>query len=114
MVEKQKDLILRVEKLLTYMNYDWHSDKNYLEYIKDFKVSAAPDAGTEKDQLEMVKRNYYQTYLDKTFEKAFEFENEEERKNYFAYCQFYGSLGALGEFQNTKNDSEPMLKSRLR
>jgi len=40
--------------------------------------------------------------IDKDFENAFEFEDEEKRKHYFTYCQFFGNLGALAEF-NDKN-----------
>lgn len=48
------------------MNYDWEADKNFKEYLSNYKPSNDPSQ--EKEQFEMVKRNYYSTYVDKTFE----------------------------------------------
>lgn len=40
-----------------------------------------------------MKRAYYNSQVDKDFEKTFDFKSEEERNEYFEYCAMYSSFG---------------------
>ncbi len=80
---------------MTFMYYEWNNDKQFAEYIKDHKPGKDEK---EKEEMEMIKRNYYSHYVDKEFEKNFEFENDKEKEEYFAYCQYFGNLGTLSYY----------------
>lgn len=56
----------------------------------------------------MVKRNYYSTFVDKSFENTFEFKDEKERQSYFKYCQFYGNMGSLSDLDGVSINDEKL------
>ena len=72
------------------MNYEWDEDPEWKEYLN--RTKKLPDG---KDQLELARRAYYNLKIVKDFEKTFDFPNEEDRKDYFEYCAFFGNLGSL-------------------
>lgn len=65
----------KVTSLMDYMHHAWDSDPKWKTYqeSKQKKITDLKDFKREEEQL---KRAYYNTQVDKDFEKNFEFEND--------------------------------------
>mmetsp|Transcript_27004 Transcript_27004/g.26069 ORF Transcript_27004/g.26069 Transcript_27004/m.26069 type:complete len:110 (+) Transcript_27004:90-419(+) len=65
------------------------------------------------EELEQIKRVYYQQQIDPNLEKYFEFKDEEERKKFIQSCKHYAVLGTLG-VQKEQNPKTQRLKTYRR
>ena len=97
MMQKNKELQSKACTLLKFMYYDWEKDAKFKDYTKDH-VPTKGDEKAQKEEMEGIKRNYYSQYVDKDFEKTFEFNSEEDKEEYFTYCQYLGNMGSLSYF----------------
>ena len=77
-MQKNKELQSKACTLLKFMYYDWGNDAKFKDYTKDH-VPTKGDEKAQKEEMEGIKRNYYSQYVDKDFEKTFEFNSEEDK-----------------------------------
>jgi hypothetical protein len=75
MIARQKAWMKKVTSLMDYMHYPWDTDPKWKTYqeAKQKKVTDLKDYKREEEQL---KRGYYNSQVDKEFEKNFEFDND--------------------------------------
>lgn len=68
-LDQKRNLVARAKKLMDYMSYGWDKDNKFRAHIKDYQPKQDKDKA--KDELEAIKRSYYQSYVDREFEKTF-------------------------------------------
>ena len=71
-----KEVEVKVQRIITYLNHDWDNDDKWKTHIVNCKW---PES---KEEQEIIRRTFYKNTYEPHIEDAFSFKNEIEREQY--------------------------------
>ena len=90
--ERQLRFSRNCRHFIDYINHDWDSDKQWLEFKdKNMKEITSPK------EIEQVKREYFRLNVNGRLDTSFTLENEEEKEDFIEMCKYVGSILSIGQ-----------------